>query len=66
MVERIVPAILSEGTKAEQAASKETARVQNTDENHCPICGQSFITAVANGHAVKTCLEHSIVMPTRD
>lgn len=66
MVVRIVPTILSEGLKDKSVASQETARVQNTDENHCPICAKPFLTAIANGHTVKTCLEHSIVMPVRD
>lgn len=74
MATRIVPTLLSrvisdlaqQEIAKDQKPTQETARVQNTDENHCPICGEPFTHAVANGLAVKTCLQHSIVMPVRD
>lgn len=43
-----------------------TSRVQNVNEGQCPICDKTLTPKYANGHSVLVCLEHNIIMPTRD
>jgi hypothetical protein len=72
-VKRISPKIL-EDSKAMSAVStsvtagkvSETARVSNNIDGECPICHKQLQPTMANGNPVLACLQHAIVMPTRD
>lgn len=53
----------------EHAASAETSatgRNENNNPDRCPICNKGYIIAKANGHDVRACLDHNIVMPAKD
>lgn len=52
--------------KPQTAATKQTARIENTQEGICPSCHQQMRLSVANGIPVHVCMEHSVVMPLRD
>lgn len=69
-MERIIPDVMKASLPSPEAAgvekSKTTARAENTNEGFCPICGEQMRALVANGHSVLSCMDHAIVMPTRD
>ena len=53
----------------EHAATAEmaaTGRNENNNPDRCPICNKGYIIAKANGHDVRACLDHNIVMPAKD
>jgi hypothetical protein len=49
----------------EVARAKETSRFENNNENCCPLCNKDYLISEANGHPVKVCIEHRVVMPSR-
>lgn len=70
-VERIIPDVMKQPPKVENAAteeakSKETSRVENVVEGACPSCNTQMRLSSANGIPVHVCMQHSVVMPLRD
>jgi hypothetical protein len=49
----------------EVARSKELARFENNSDEECPLCSNQYTLSEANGHQVKVCIEHKIVMPCK-
>jgi hypothetical protein len=49
----------------ELAKMRETARFELEDEFHCPICKGEYKLSEANGHPVRVCLPHRIVIPIK-
>lgn len=68
MTDRKVPALMRPHatTAVQTKATVETARVENTDPNSCPICGNTLVLRTTSGLSVKACLSHNIVMPVQD
>lgn len=68
MTERIIPDCMKEvAVETASPADKEvTARFENVIENHCPVCEHPMRRTEANGVPAMICMEHAIVMPTKD
>ena len=63
------PLTIKVGESAATAPAKETAltgRNENNNPERCPVCNRGYIIAKANGHDVRACLDHNIVMPVKD
>lgn len=67
-VKRIVPLgmALEAAASAEIAGVAETARVENTKVNLCPICNTPLRFCMSNNVPAMVCQDHAIVMPTKD
>ena len=49
----------------EIARAREVSKFENNDEHCCPLCQTVYKLSEANGHPVKVCLEHAVVMPIK-
>lgn len=69
-MERIIPQSMQtknvEEAETTNTKQKETARVGLDNLDICPICSSMLTSAVANGHTVKVCYDHNIVLPVKD
>ncbi len=66
---RVIPKSMQSNLDVDSTSlgsKKEISRVENLDPNTCPICHEMMISAKVNGHDVKVCMEHNIVMPVKD
>ena len=69
---RRIPSTFSDTAKVKQADTastardQQTARNENNDPNHCPVCNRAYQVSRANGHPVLVCLHDNIVMPVKD
>jgi hypothetical protein len=60
------PAKAKHGDAPSTARDQQTARNENNDPNHCPVCNRAYQVSRANGHPVLVCLHDNIVMPVKD
>lgn len=71
-IARRIPVTFSDTAKVKQADTastardQQTARNENNDPNHCPVCNRAYQVSRANGHPVLVCLHDNIVMPVKD
>ena len=71
-IARRIPVTFSDTAKVNQADTastardQQTARNENNDPNHCPVCNRAYQVSRANGHPVLVCLHDNIVMPVKD
>lgn len=64
-VQRIIPSGMAPET-AKAEAKPETARVENTALNQCPICQKPLRFCLSNNVPSMVCENHAVVMPTKD